>query len=364
MQGARVDADDEAGKALREKLRSDYRRAELLAAFSTEQRGRSRASGSAEWKKDLEAAQKAYTTFYSHEKDRQEARNIALFYRSGIQRDFGMINDAADGFNRIVGIEGIDELRPLQFQCLTELVKLWGTKEQAKFPAVMELIGKWEKQIRPDERTSQDVINFQMAAARAKMAYVEELQSKSADDRNIPRLRKDVREDLTRLVKITGSHQQAAREMLAQYGLGKEKSTEPAEIPKVKSFEEAFKEAAARFETMQNELVTQQTLQDTLAKESDEQKKKPIIDQLNSVNDTLNRLLDQSGQLYQEGIRMFPKGGDLGVLNDARYRLAYIQLQNGHPRAAIAIGEFLAHNLAGATTGLQAATVAWLAMAN
>ncbi len=47
MQGARVEASDEAGKALREKLRSDYRRAELLAAFSAEQKGRSFAKGSA-----------------------------------------------------------------------------------------------------------------------------------------------------------------------------------------------------------------------------------------------------------------------------------------------------------------------------
>ncbi len=137
MQGARIDANDDAGKAQREKLRSDYRRAELLNAFSTEQRGRSRASGSAEWKKDLEAAQAAYTTFYKNEKDRQEARNIALFYRSGIQRDFGQVGDAADGFNRILGLENIDELRPLQFKSLTELIKLWGTKEQDKFAAVL-----------------------------------------------------------------------------------------------------------------------------------------------------------------------------------------------------------------------------------
>ena len=358
MQGARVEASDESGKALREKLRGDYRRAELLAAFSTEHRGRSHASGSPAWKQDLEAAQKAYTTFYTHEKDRQEARNIALFYRSGIQRDFGMINDAADGYNRIVGIEGIDELRPLQFKSLTELIKLWGTKEQDKFAAVMELILKWEKQIRPDERSSQDVIDFELAASRAKIEYALLLQSKSADDRNVPKLRKDVREGLLRIIKINGSHQQAAREMLAQYGLGKERTNESVEVPKVKNFDEAIKEAATRFENLQNELVTQQTLQDTLGKESDEEKKKSILDQLNGTNETINRLQEQSGELYSTAIRMFPKGGEISQLNDARYRLAYIQLQRGNPRGAIAIGEFLSQVLAGDPTGLQAATVA------
>lgn len=358
VQGARIDAADEAGKAMRERLRSDYRRAELLAAFSMEHKGRSYAQGSDPWKKALEEAQKAYTNFYGHEKDRQEARNIALFYRSGIQRDFGMANDAADGFNRIVGLENIDELRPLQFKSLTELIKLWGTKEQDKFSAVLELVNKWDKQIRPDERSSQDVIDFQLAGARAKIEFAQQLQAKNADDRNVAKLRKDVREDLLRIIKINGPHQQAAREILAQYGLGKERANEVVEVPKVKNFDEAVKEATTRFESMQNELVTQQTLQDTLAKESDETKKKEITDQLSSVNDTINRLQDQASELYSTGLRMFPKGGEMSQLNDARYRLAYLQLQRGKPRAAIAIGEFLSHTLAGDPTGLQAATVA------
>lgn len=358
MQGARIDANDEAGKALREKLRGDYRRAELLAAFSLEQKGRSHAQGSSPWKKALEDAQKEYTTFYTHEKDRQEARNIALFYRSGIQRDFGNANEAADGYNRILGLENIDELRPLQFKSLTELVKLWGTKEQDKFAAVMELIGRWEKVVRPDERSSQDVIDFQLEAARAKVEYSQLIQAKNADDRNIAKLRKDAREDLLRMIKISGPHQMPAREMLAKYGLGKERTSEVAEVPKVKSFDEAVKEAATRFESLQNELVTQQTLQETLAKETDEAKKKDIAAQLGSINETINRLQDQSAQLYATGLRMFPKGGEISQLNDARYRLAYLQLQRGNARGAIAIGEFLAQTLAGDSTGLQAATVA------
>ncbi len=202
------------------------------------------------------------------------------------------------------------------------------------------------------------MIDFQLAAARAEMEYAQLLQSKNADDRNIPKLRKDVREGLLRIIKITGPHQQAAREMLASYGLGKERTNEVVEIPKVKNFEEAVKEASSRFESLQNELVTQQTLQDTLGKESDEAKRKPILDQLNTVNDTINRLREQAGELYSMAIRMFPKGGEMSQLNDARYRLAYIQLERGNPRGAIAIGEFLSHTMAGDPTGLQAATVA------
>ncbi len=83
MQGARIDPADEAKKELRDKLRGDYRRAELLTAFSTEHRGRCYAPESAEWKKDLEEALKAYTEFYTHEKDRRKLATLPCFIARG-----------------------------------------------------------------------------------------------------------------------------------------------------------------------------------------------------------------------------------------------------------------------------------------
>ncbi|MCC6510345.1 MAG: hypothetical protein IT423_14675 [Pirellulaceae bacterium] len=358
MSGARIAANDEAGKALRDKLRGDYRRAELLAAFSTEHKGRSHAHASAEWKKELEKAQAAYNKFYTNETDRQEMRNIALFYRSGIQRDFLKLDDAAEGYSRILGIEDIDELRPLQFKSLTELIQLWASKEQNKFPAAMELIARWEKQIRPDEKNTQDTIDFLLAAARARLVYATQLQEQDPSDRNSPKLRKDARELLARIVRINGPHQQPARELMAQLGMGKDRSTTPVELPKVSSFEEAVKEAGTRIDSLQTEMVSQQTLQETLDKETDPAKQQALRDQLAPVNETITRLQDQSAELLELGLRMFPQGGDMAELNDARYRLAYIELQRGHAWEAIAIGEFLAVTNGGSPTGLQCATVA------
>lgn len=358
LQGARIDANDEAGKTLRDKYRGDYRRAELLAAFATEQKGRSHAKGSPQWKKELEKAQAAYTEFYSHEKERQEARNYAIYYRAGIQRDFGKIDDAVDGYSRILGEEGIDELRPLQFKSLGEIIKLWASKEQNKYPAALELITKWEKQIRPDERHTQDVIDFTLAAARAKLAYAAELQSKDANDRSISKLRKDTRETLQKLVRINGPHQQHAREMMAELGMSKERSAQPIELPQVKSFDEAMKEASNRIELMQTETITQQTLEQGLQQAADDTQKKEMSDQLIEVNTTLDRARDQAGELLKVAMRMFPQGGEISELTDTRYRLAFVELQRGNPWDAIAIGEFLAQTNAGSATGLQCATVA------
>lgn len=358
MQGARVDPADEAKKALRNKYRDDYRRAELLAAFALENKGRSFKQGSAEWKADLEQALKEYTELYTHEKDRIEARNYALYYRSGIQRDLGKIDDAVDGYSRIASIEGIDELRPLQFKALTEVIKLWASKDQNKYPAAVDMAAKWEKGIRPDERSSQDVIDFQVVAAQAKVDYAAALQAKDANDRNASKLRKEARETLQRLVRTNGPHQQSVREILASMGVAKDRIAESVQLPKVKNFEEAVKEASTRIEQMQTEAITQQTLLEGLDSASDQAQKKELGDQLATVNANVERLRDQAAELLRTALRMFPPGGELSELTDTRYRLAFVELQRGNPWEAIAIGEFLAHTNAGSETGLQCATVA------
>ena len=357
MKGARIDAADESKKALRDKYRDDYRRAELLTAFATEHKGRSHAWGSPEWKSDLDKAQNLYNELYTHEKDRLEARNYALYYRSGIQRDFGKVDDAVDGYTRILAMEGIDELRPLQFKALTEVIKIWSSPEQNKTPAALELIAKWEKQIRPDERATQDVIDFTLAAARARIDLSSALQSKDPEDRSIVKLRKEARDSLQKLVRISGPHQQAARELSSQLGLTKERATTPIELPNVKNFDEAMKEAASRIEQMQSETLTQSTLQEELDKATDPAQKKEFNDQLAEVNSTLERARDQAAELLKIALRMF-QGSDLSQLTDTRYRLAYVELQRGNPWDAIAIGEFLAYTNAGSETGLQCATVA------
>lgn len=358
MQGARVDPADEEKKALRTKYRDDYRRAELLAAFAVENKGRSLKPGSPEWKAELEKALNEYTELYTHEKDRIEARNYALYYRSGIQRDLGKIDDAVDGYNRIVSIEGIDPLRPLQFKALTEIVKLWASKEQNKYPAAIDLATKWEKDIRPDEKTTQDVIDFLIASAQAKIDYAAVLQQKDPNDRSVSKLRKETREGLQKLVRVNGPHQQAVRGLLAGLGVTKERTAGPVELPKVKNFEEAVKEASTRIEQMQTEAITQQTLLEGLDSASDPAQKQELSDQLAAVNANIEQARDQAAELLRIALRMFPQGGDLSELTDTRYRLAFVELQRGNPWEAIAIGEFLAHTNAGSDTGLQCATVA------
>lgn len=358
MQGARVEAGDEEKKALRTKYRDDYRRAELLAAFALENKGRSLKQGSPEWRAELEKALAEYTELYTHEKDRIEARNYALYYRSGIQRDLGKLDNAVDGYSRIVGIEGIDDLRPLQFKALTEIIKLWASPEQNKYPAALDLAAKWEKDIRPDERTTQDVIDFLVAASQAKIASANALQAKDPNDRAISKLRKDAREGLQKLVRVNGPHQPTVLEMMAGLGIAKERSAQPLTPPKVKNFEEAIKEASARIDQMQTDAIAQQTLLQSLDSATDEAQKKEIGDQLAEVNASIQNVRDQAAELLRVALRMFPEAGELSELTDTRYRLAFVELQRGNPWEAIAIGEFLAHTNAGSDTGLQCATVA------
>ncbi len=356
MQGARINPDDSEKIKLRDKYRREYRQAELLAAYATEQKGRSMAAGSAEWKKLLEKAMAAYTDFYSKEKAAVEARNYALFYRAGIHRDFGKLDDAVNGYQRILDETGYDELRPVQFKSLKPLVELLSSKEMNKGPAAIDLIGKWEKQIRPDERNTQDVIEFLMSAAKARLAVAGETQAK--DDRNATKLRRDARESLQKLARINGPHQKEARQIMAELGMAKDKTAGPVTLPVVKSFEEANKEAAARIDQMQTDAIAEETLEQSLAAAKDDAEKKDISEQLSALRSSLEVTRSQASELLRIAIKLFPPNGDIADLNETRHRLAYAELQLEHSWEAIAIGEFLAHSNAGSESGLQSATIA------
>ncbi len=355
MKGARTDSKDEGKVALRDKLRDDYRHAQLLHAYAIEHRGRSQAKDSKEWKADLEKAQGLYADLIKVEKERIEARCYAIYYRSGIYRDLGKNDDAVNGYQSILA-ENVDPLRPLQFKALTELVNILGAG--AQLPAAIDLASKWERQIRPDERASQDVIDFQLASIRNQIALAEQLAKKDADDKNIAKIRKDARETLQKLVRISGPHQTAARELMVKLGISKEKAAAPVELPKVKNFEEALKEAVARLEQADEEGAAQEKLLQEIDKSTDEDQRKQFSDQLNTVNANLDRLYGQSSELLRTALRMFPPGGEAAQLAEVRYRLAYAELQKSNAWDAVAIGEFLASTNAGNETGLQCAKIA------
>ncbi len=356
IKGARTDANDTSKVAYREQLRGEVRRSQLLAAAAIENRGRSRAEKSPDWTKDLETALGMYNDLYMKEKEIVGIRNYALYYRSGVQESLGKIEDAIDGYQRIADQEGVDSLRMLQTQAVTKMVELFTS--QGKFQLADDRSERWESQIRPDERQAVEVIALKLERYKTRVAWIKELEKKDKDDRNASKLTRDTREQLRTLIRISGSHQDEARKLLANLG-AEPAATKSADIPKVKNFAEALEAATERVQRGESSLQEIAALQEKLADPATtEEDKKTKGQQLADAKENARNNFEQATKLLQSSLRLFSKKDDRAQLFEARQKLAFCLLKQQQPWEAIAIGEFLATSNPGTENGLLAGTIA------
>ncbi len=356
VKGARTDANDAAKKEYRDNLRAEIRRAQLLAASAVEHRGLSRVAKSAEWQKDLETAITMYSDLYTKEKDIIGIRNFALYYRSGIQKALGKVDDAIDGYQRIADLEGVDLLRMLQTQAVTELIQLWSS--QGKFPIAVERAEKWEQLLRPDERQAPEVIAMKLALYKTRLAWAAELEKKDKDDRTASKLKRDTRDLLRGLLRIPGSHHEEVRGLMVELG-GEVATPKTDELPTVKNFSEALAAATERIQGAETDLIAVATLEQQLAApELAEADKQQLDEQLAAAKAVVEQTQQQAILLLHDALRRYAKTDERVQLFDARQRLAYVLYKQQQPWEAIAIGEFLALENPRTDQGLRAGAIA------
>ncbi len=356
IKGARTDANDTSKVAYREQLRGEVRRSQLLAAAAMENRGRSRAESSPDWKKDLETSLGMYSDLYKKEQEIVGIRNYAIFYRSGVQETLGKVEDAIDGYQRIADQEGVDSLRMLQTQAVTKLVQLFAV--QGKFQIADDRSERWESQIRPDERQASEVIALKLERCKARVAWIKDLEKKDKDDRNAPKLTRDTREQLRTLIRVSGSHQDEARKLLADLG-AEPVAAKTGDVPKVKNFADALEAATERVGRGETSLQEIASLQEKIADPATtEEDKKTKEQQLVDAKESARSDFEQAAQLLKMGLGLFSKKDDREQLFEARQKLAFCLLKQQQPWEAIAIGEFLAISNPGTEKGLRAGTIA------
>ncbi len=356
IKGARTDAGDSSKVAYRDQIRGEIRRAQLLAAAAMENRGRSRGEGNPDRQKDLEASLTMYNDLYLKEKEIVGIRNYALYYRSGVHETLGKIDDAIDGYQRIADQEGVDSLRMLQTQAITELVKLF--TKQAKFPLADERASKWESQLRPDERQLPEVLTLKLEHYKSQIAWIKDLEKKDKDDRNASKLTRETREQLRALMRVPGAHQDESRKLLAELG-AEPTLAKTTELPKVKNFAEALEaatERVQRFEASSAEVALLEERASDAATSAED--KATIQQQLTNVKESIRVDLEQATQLLRNGLRLYSKKDEREQLFDARQKLAFCLLKQQQAWEAISIGEFLAVSNPGTDEGLRAGTIA------
>jgi len=355
LKGNRVDPSDTEKVAYRDGIQQEIRQAQLLSAKSVEERGRSRAANSPEWKKDLEQALTMYSDLYSKEQKKLVIRNYSLFYRSTIHATLGKADDAIDGFQRIADAENEDVLRPLKTESITELLPLLA--EQGKHEPAFDRAEKWLKGMRADERKSSETIKLQLAFAKFRMEWADKLQQAGGDERLAPRLTRDSRSELRSLLRTPGPHLEEARQLLGRLGV-EPPEAKATEVAKVKDFGEAFVEAQKRLDQSETDAIGIEVLNAKATDPSlDAEAKQAAADELAELQRAVATTREEALQLLRQGITLYTANDDRGLLFDARFRMAFLLVKLERPWDAIAIGDFLCRTNAGTEQGLRAAAV-------
>lgn len=357
LKGNRVDPNDRQQVAYREKIRSELREAQLLSAKAVDDRGRSRAVDSSERLQDLEKAMQMFSSLYTKEQRMIGIRNYALFYRSDIQQLLGRNSDALDGYQRILDLEGVDVLRPLQTDAMAKLVKLLAA--EGKFELASDRASKWLEGLSKEESNWPEALALSLEYAQMRVQWIKKLESEEPNSRTANALKRSTRNDLKALMRTSRSHADQTKELLTELGVETDQAALSTQLPQVKDFGQALEEAQLRIDradaTALEIAVIDQRLADAGLADAERQS---LSTQRSQVISEVDRLRSQSLDLLREGLKLFNRqSDDRGQLFNARFRMAYLLLKLEQLPQAVVVGQFVSRSSPGTNQGLSAASI-------
>ncbi len=357
MRGARIDPNDKAKVAYRQKVIADIRQAQLLSAKAVEERGKSHAASSPQRKSDLQKALTMYSDLYKKERDLVGIRNYALYYRSMVQAELGENSAAIDGLQRVADLTGVDVLRPLQTIAVKSLIEL--LSEEKKYEIALNRGLNWIGQLRPNERETIDTVDLKLTVDELRYKWATLLKESDRGDRAAGKMIRDARADVRQLIRIAGPHEDRARALLADLGVGSADEEVSLELPEVKDFAEALAIGTQRYEQANTESIALETINSTLtATDTSKAEISQLETQAAAIEEKIETLQTQGITLLEHALVLFDRSeGDLAELFDARFKLALLYLKQQQPWKAIAIGEMLARKNPSSDEGLNAAAI-------
>jgi hypothetical protein len=357
VRGDRIDASDPAQVAFRDRVRRELREAQLLSAKSVEDRGRSRGQDNPQRKQDLEASRQMYSDLISKEQSMIGIRNYAIFYRSGVFQALEQTDDAIDGYLRIIDLEGVEVLRPLQTESMTQLIRVLG--QQGKYELAAERAERWLGRLNNEEKASSEGVALQMELARTRIAWARELRNTDPENRQSSRMERSTRTELRSLLRIPGPHGDQVKQLLAELGLEREETEQNADLPKVADLGQALDEAQIRIDDADAIAVNLAIVEDRLDNSQTEpSERESLSEQRDQLGESADRKRQQALQLLRDGLQLVDRqSDDRSQLFRARLKSAYLLLKLEQYSDAIAVGEFLCRTTPGTPEGLNAASI-------
>jgi hypothetical protein len=360
MRGAAIKPNETEKLALREKLLTDYRQAQILQAISTRLLAETFEANTPDWTKRLEDADKQLADVIEKSSKQAGAKFLSLLNRGHILALLGKIDAARDSYLRVAENQEPGIFRTWRVQAVTGIVRLDSAPASGKYEAAV-LVGEeqWRQgDIREKEKP--EWLELQMAIAEARIAWMNSLDAK-AEEGKFRNLRREAREALQSIVKKPSPVQKKAANLLKTLGI-EVKSSEDTQMPEVKTFEEAIKAAQARSERASSALATLPILNGQLEKAPPADQ--PVIQQqIEQLNADAARDRHQAIELHHKAFLLYRDSDSRDDLVKARVSQAFLFYQLQQYREAYAISNVILRTHRGTDSAEQAGDIALASLA-
>lgn len=354
MKGQRIDAAKEPEKAAqRDQYRFEFLQALSLGAEAKQLAAMTFRAPDVDGKTLLEESLLTFGEL-SDKYDGYLQGALAMLNRAQIHRRLGQLPEALDSFQRVLEQPDVPALRPARLQAMTALIEMRLATQPPKIEEAISQAKPLVDAARPDEKQSPDFAALQVALAKAYLANGEKLTAEGKAGEAKRMTSTFARPLLNSAVKIQGSHEVVAREMLATLGIEQSETTPKANFEQPKSLEEALATARELLQVNEELIKALAVLTQRIESGGDEASKatqelQPLEQRVAEGQATLVQLLRAAMAL---------DGGDAESLKQARQFLAYTLFQRRDFWDAAAVGEFLARSAAGQEEGLRGGLIA------
>jgi hypothetical protein len=355
--GAKIDPTDTAATAARESMQNDYRKSQILIGIARKMIAETYAEGTPQRSDWLAKSETQFNDIISKVSHNKEAGTylMSLLYCGQVQAAQKKTPEAIANLMRVTELADGPAYRKMKVQATSSLMRLLGAPPENKFEAAIQKGAALLAEQQTSEKDVPEWQELQMAVLETRDAWIASMKDDPKKDNSVKAETKDLRSDLQKLSRLQSPVGAKARELLVNYGV--DVAQPEAKVPKVRNFEEAFKEATDRFMQWEQEGMNIKILQTQL--ENNPSNPDQIKTQISNLESGQSTLHDQASQLYQRSLQLFnPAKDNREELTVARLRFAFLHYIAQKYDDAAAVGDLTARTNRGSPDGLKAAEIA------
>ena len=340
---------------LREETRLQFLQTLLVAAVIQEEIADTYDAEAPQRAKLLAAANTEYDAIYKDYR-RFIAGLYARLYQGRVQKKLGKFPDAISYLVEILENEDdSDAFRTLKTKSLLEAMECWLDPSEQKFAEAIRQAASWLDGARPNEVYQDAWLKLRLALARAHGGYSEYLEKKDPQDPQIRRSRDEAKKQARVVARFSSALKDQAQRLEARYGGRK---YDPNAKPDPKNFAEAADAAKQATEVMRTQQLLLQTVPDQIKVETDEKRKKTLIQQVENAEKTITMAREDAIRYFNLALELAEDGTPPEEVNQARYVLSYLHFEKQDYYEAAVLGEMVARRFPGSSAARHCANLA------